>query len=83
MRRCSQPPPNDLAFMRDWGFKPTAIAVPVTVWQGHEDRMVPLAHGRWLAQNIPGARAEFLEGEGHLSLALAAYDRLLEDLLSR
>jgi pimeloyl-ACP methyl ester carboxylesterase len=25
---------DDLAFTRDWGFDPTAIAVPVAVWQG-------------------------------------------------
>ena len=36
---------DDLAFARDWGFTLDEIAVPVTVWQGREDAMVPFAHG--------------------------------------
>src|SRR5215213_3218659 len=32
---------DDLAFVRAWGFDLSAIEVPVTVWQGGHDRMVP------------------------------------------
>jgi pimeloyl-ACP methyl ester carboxylesterase len=72
---------DDLAFVADWGFDPGAVQRPVTVWQGSEDRMVPLAHGRWLAEHVGGARARLLDGEGHLSLLLGRYRELLEDLL--
>ncbi|RDI73909.1 putative hydrolases or acyltransferases (alpha/beta hydrolase superfamily) [Gaiella occulta] len=61
---------DDLAFIRDWGFDLAGIRVPVSVWQGDQDLMVPLAHGAWLAGAIPGARSRLIEGEGHLSLAL-------------
>jgi hypothetical protein len=30
--------------------------------------MVPAAHGRWLADHIPGATFRFFEDEGHVSL---------------
>jgi pimeloyl-ACP methyl ester carboxylesterase len=40
----------------------------VFLWHGCEDRNVPVAMGRAVAEQIPGCRAEFLEGEGHLSL---------------
>jgi pimeloyl-ACP methyl ester carboxylesterase len=43
--------------------------VPVAIWQGAKDRMVPFSHGQWLAAHVPGARAHLDEGEGHISLA--------------
>ena len=45
-----------------------AIATPTFLWQGTEDLMVPLAHGEWLAGEIPGIRAHLVPGEGHLSI---------------
>lgn len=71
---------DDLAFAGPWGFEVTNISVPVAVWQGAEDRMVPFSHGRWLAANIKGAHARMLDDEGHLSLVNHG-DRIVEDLV--
>lgn len=71
---------DDLALVRPWGFALADITVPVAVWQGTEDAMVPFAHARWLAEHVPGVRPHLVEGEGHLSL-LAAMPRILDDLL--
>jgi len=54
---------------------------PVAVWQGDQDRMVPFAHGQWLAANIRGARVHLMPGDGHLSMTVSAFDRILDDLL--
>jgi pimeloyl-ACP methyl ester carboxylesterase len=70
---------DDLAFVRPWGFSLDAITVPVSVWQGRLDKMVPFAHGSWLAANVAGARAHLYDDEGHLSLA-AQLDRIVADL---
>ena len=59
---------DGLAAVSPWGFDLADIRVPVAVWQGREDAMVPFAHGEWLAAHVPGARAHLLEDEGHLSL---------------
>jgi pimeloyl-ACP methyl ester carboxylesterase len=86
---------DDLAFIKDWGFSlgwdapPDAPAgyprgtpaAPVAIWQGDQDQMVPYAHGRWLAANIPGARVHLMPGEGHLSLTVSSFGPILDDLL--
>lgn len=71
---------DDLAFVRDWGFSPAADgkAAPVALWHGDQDRMVPIAHGQWLAANIPAARAHLIAGSGHLALP---YDAIIDELL--
>jgi pimeloyl-ACP methyl ester carboxylesterase len=73
---------DDLAFVNSWGFELSAITTPVAVWQGGEDRMVPMAHGAWLAKHIAGAEQHLLPPEGHLSLALNRFGDVLDGLLS-
>jgi len=60
---------DDLAFVRPWGFDLAAITVPVSIWQGAHDHMVPFAHGKWLAAHVRGATVHLDDDEGHLSLA--------------
>jgi pimeloyl-ACP methyl ester carboxylesterase len=71
---------DDLAFTRPWGFDLGAISVPVAIWQGSEDLMVPFAHGQWLAAHVPGAQEHLVQGEGHLSIGVGALDEMFADL---
>jgi pimeloyl-ACP methyl ester carboxylesterase len=73
---------DDIAFVTPWGFDLPSIQNPVAVWQGGEDRMVPMTHGAWLATHIPGAEAHLLPDEGHLSLALNKIGDVLDGLLA-
>ncbi|HTL87600.1 MAG TPA: alpha/beta hydrolase, partial [Acidimicrobiia bacterium] len=73
---------DDLAFTRDWGFDLESIRRPVAIWQGAQDRMVPFAHGEWLAAHVPGAVARLFPDEGHLSLAVARLDDIVDDLVN-
>ena len=72
---------DDLAFASPWGFSLDEISVPVMIWQGSADLMVPFAHGQWLASQLPGASVHLEEGEGHLSVALGALDHMLDELV--
>lgn len=72
---------DGLAIMSPWGFDVSTIRVPVSVWQGRQDAMVPYAHGAWLAAHVPGARPHVFEDQGHLSL-VARFDEILADLTS-
>lgn len=64
---------DDIAFTRDWGFALEDITVPVQVWQGSDDLMVPASHGPWLADRIPGCSRHLEAGHGHLSIAELAF----------
>jgi pimeloyl-ACP methyl ester carboxylesterase len=73
---------DDLAFRADWGFDLRAIAVPVTIWHGDDDRMVPQAHGEWVAAHVPGARTELRPGKGHISITVDCFGEVLDDLVA-
>ncbi len=70
---------DNLQVMRPWGYDVADITVPVSVWQGAHDRMVPFAHGQWLARSVPGAHSHLFEDEGHLSL-VHRMDEMLAEL---
>jgi pimeloyl-ACP methyl ester carboxylesterase len=75
---------DDLAFVTDWGFSLAALAsgpVPLSIWQGGQDLMVPGAHGAWLAGQLPGARTHLLPAAGHLTLPAATFGEILDELL--
>ena len=73
---------DDVAFVRPWGFDLAAIAVPVAIWQGGRDRMVPAPHGPWLAKHVAGAHARFHDRHGHVSLMTEDHGEVLDDLLA-
>jgi pimeloyl-ACP methyl ester carboxylesterase len=73
---------DDVAFVKDWGFDPSSITTPVSIWQGRQDRMVPFTHGQWLADHIRGAGLYLEPDQGHLSL-FAQSPRIVDDLEAR
>lgn len=66
---------DDLAYVRPWGFDVATVTAPVLVVHGEADRVVPSAHGRWLAAHLPGAEL-WLRPGGHISVLDAAEDAL-------
>ncbi|MEY9854492.1 pimeloyl-ACP methyl ester carboxylesterase [Catenulispora sp. GAS73] len=74
---------DDLAFIADWGFDLAAVQTPVAIWQGAEDRMVPFAHGRWLASHVSGAAERLRPAEGHLSLVVDRFGDVVGELAAR
>jgi pimeloyl-ACP methyl ester carboxylesterase len=59
---------DSVAMLRPWGFAVDAIQVPVMVWHGRQDRMVPFGHGEWLARRLPNADPHLTDVDGHLTL---------------
>jgi pimeloyl-ACP methyl ester carboxylesterase len=73
---------DDCAFVRPWGFDLADVRVPVLVVQGGRDRVVPQAHGEYLARRLPTAELELRPEDGHVSV-LRAVPAALDRLLSR
>ncbi|GAA2722562.1 alpha/beta fold hydrolase [Cellulomonas aerilata] len=72
---------DDLAYVSPWGFRPQDVRAPVLVLHGGQDRVVPAAHGQWLASAIPGAELWLRPADGHISVlgdAVEALNWLLE-----
>lgn len=71
---------DDMAFSRPWGFELGTISVPVHIWQGGHDKMVPYAHGQWLAAHTGSACPHLFPDHGHLSLVVDSMGAILEEL---
>jgi pimeloyl-ACP methyl ester carboxylesterase len=61
---------DDIAFTLPWGFEVSDVNVPVHIWQGDQDLMVPAAHGAWLHKHLPMSELHFVPGEGHISIVV-------------
>ena len=53
---------------RPWGFPPELIQVPVELWHGDQDTVIPMSSSQYLASAIPGATLRICPGEAHMLL---------------
>jgi len=70
-----------ILFGREWGFSLAEIRVPIHMWYGDADNIVPVEHGRHMAAKIPRATLRVRAEEGHLGGLGASreiFDALLE-----
>ena len=65
-----------------WGFAPEEVRVPVRIFQGSADEIVPPAWGRSLADRVPGASLALFPGEGHF-IGLTRREEVLRWLIGR
>ncbi|HET7273197.1 MAG TPA: alpha/beta fold hydrolase [Rubrobacter sp.] len=72
---------DDLAGVGAWGFDPADIVAPALFLHGGQDRVVPAAHGEWVARRCPSAELWLCPDDGHISIlnqGAAALDWLRE-----
>ena len=67
---------DDVAYVNPWGFPLDGITAPALFVHGNDDRIVPLAHGRWNADAVPGSVWWERPGEGHISIMSAGVEVL-------
>ncbi len=68
-------------FQQPWAIPFENITVPVWLWHGDRDSVVPLRHSERLAGQLGNARLITMPGEGHFSLPLQHMQRLLYDFM--
>ncbi len=73
---------DGLLYGRPWGFSLQEIHVPVHLWHGEMDVVVPPAMGRYLAGAIPNCRAKFYPHDGHFSLPFTRLEEILKPAIS-
>lgn len=67
---------------RPWDFRLQDVRMPVDLWQGLIDQILPAAMARRLAASLPACHPRYLPGEGHLSLVVRHIGEVLAELRS-
>jgi pimeloyl-ACP methyl ester carboxylesterase len=67
---------------RPWGLSLQEISMPVHIWHGEQDKIVPVVQGQLMANALPHANLGIYPNEGHVSIIVNHYEELLGELLS-
>jgi pimeloyl-ACP methyl ester carboxylesterase len=67
---------DNIASAQPWGFQLSDLSVPVFIMHGAQDKMVPCAHGEWLASRVPGAELRVVTDAGHITVLDSAPEAL-------
>jgi pimeloyl-ACP methyl ester carboxylesterase len=73
---------DDLASWKPWNFDPAKISVPLSIWHGEDDLVLPIAEGKFLAKLMPDANPHWLPGQGHFSLYPDHFGEILDELIA-
>jgi pimeloyl-ACP methyl ester carboxylesterase len=64
-----------------WNIRHEDVRIPVRLWHGEQDIIVPPAMGRHAERALPDCRATYLPGDGHFSITVRHMDAILGELL--
>jgi len=69
--------------VRSWGFRIRDVTVPVFLWHGSQDRILPIETARLLARKLKGCAPTFYENEGHFSVLVNRSHEMMAALNDR
>lgn len=67
-------------FARPWKFRLEEIDIPVSLWHGGQDDVVP-AMGRYLAATLPNCTATFVPDAGHYSMMIDHVEEIISTIM--
>lgn len=65
---------------REWDFNLQEVQLPVHLWHGQDDTVVPVAMGQYLAEQFSDCHTYYPEGEGHFSITVNYMEHALRTL---
>jgi pimeloyl-ACP methyl ester carboxylesterase len=75
---------TDLTLLsRPWNFELRELRVPVHIWHGGKDRVVPMSMGLFLEQALPDCQVTCVPEHGHYSLVHDYAEQILSHLIRR
>ena len=66
---------------RKWDFELQQVQLPVHLWHGKADTVVPVAMGQYLAEQLNDCQSYLLEHEGHFSITVNYMEQALRTLM--
>lgn len=74
-------PASELTLIaRPWGFPLRDVRMPVSLWQGLADQILPAHMARRLAAALPACHPRYFPDEGHLSLVVHKIGEVLAEM---
>lgn len=84
LRQGSEGVARDVTLLgQSWEFALEDITMPIRLWHGEDDAIVPIRVGRAAANRLRHATAVFVQGEAHKSLLVNYGAQILTTLLAR
>ncbi len=65
-------------YLEPWDFRPEEVSVPLKMWHGRADANLPCEVAQRLCERIPTAEGNWIDGEGHYSIAVYYSDAALD-----
>lgn len=67
-------------YANDWGFHPQQIDLPINLWHGTADSLVPIEHAYYFDKTLPHVSSNYIPKEGHFSLPIRFMDDIFWQL---
>jgi len=70
-----------IIYANPWNFDLKDITIPVHIWHGLSDTVVPVSFGEYYASSIKNSIAKYYQNEGHISIVINRFNEIINELM--
>jgi pimeloyl-ACP methyl ester carboxylesterase len=74
---------DDHLILKDWGFKVRDVSKPVSIWNGDQDKGVPVGQAHWQHAQINASTIHILEGQNHVTIMVEAMEPIIDSAIAK